>query len=131
MAPISDERFEAMLHRLTDVERQQAVSEVTMKAIAEDVVRDAAGRVPRRSGKAAGSIKARAGAKGAGIAFGGTSALCSFATTPTELIVYRALMGIGAAAVQPQVLRAPGREGAARPPDHPCPCAAARRQLDL
>lgn len=37
MAPISDERFEAMLHRLTDVERQQAVSEVTMKAIAEDV----------------------------------------------------------------------------------------------
>ncbi|NMN94576.1 MFS transporter [Antrihabitans stalactiti] len=36
--------------------------------------------------------------------FGVTSALCSFATTPTELIVYRALMGIGAAAVQPQTL---------------------------
>lgn len=36
--------------------------------------------------------------------FGVTSALCSFATTPTELIVFRALMGIGAAAVQPQTL---------------------------
>ena len=36
--------------------------------------------------------------------FGVTSALCSFAQSPTELIVYRALMGIGAAAVQPQTL---------------------------
>ncbi|KAA0022940.1 MFS transporter [Antrihabitans cavernicola] len=38
------------------------------------------------------------------VLFGVTSALCSFATSPTELIVYRALMGIGAAAVQPQTL---------------------------
>jgi EmrB/QacA subfamily drug resistance transporter len=37
-------------------------------------------------------------------AFGGTSALCSFATSPTQLIFFRALMGIGAAAVQPQTL---------------------------
>ncbi|RRQ25051.1 DHA2 family efflux MFS transporter permease subunit [Rhodococcus sp. Eu-32] len=38
------------------------------------------------------------------VAFGVTSALCSTADTSTELIVYRALMGIGAAAVQPQTL---------------------------
>jgi EmrB/QacA subfamily drug resistance transporter len=37
-------------------------------------------------------------------AFGATSALCSFATSPTQLIFFRALMGIGAAAVQPQTL---------------------------
>src|SRR6201994_1583870 len=37
-------------------------------------------------------------------AFGTTSALCSFASSPTELIIFRALMGIGAAAVQPQTL---------------------------
>jgi EmrB/QacA subfamily drug resistance transporter len=38
------------------------------------------------------------------VAFGATSALCSFATSPTQLIFFRALMGIGAAAVQPQTL---------------------------
>ena len=38
------------------------------------------------------------------VAFGVTSALCSFAQNPTELILFRALMGIGAAAVQPQTL---------------------------
>ena len=38
------------------------------------------------------------------VLFGITSALCSTADTATELIVYRALMGIGAAAVQPQTL---------------------------
>jgi DHA2 family integral membrane protein (MFS transporter) len=37
-------------------------------------------------------------------AFGTTSALCSFAGSSTELILFRALMGIGAAAVQPQTL---------------------------
>jgi MFS family permease len=37
-------------------------------------------------------------------AFGATSALCSFATSPSQLIFFRALMGIGAAAVQPQTL---------------------------
>jgi EmrB/QacA subfamily drug resistance transporter len=37
-------------------------------------------------------------------AFGATSALCSFAGSPVELIIFRALMGIGAAAVQPQTL---------------------------
>ncbi|MDT4933128.1 MAG: hypothetical protein QOK11_1020, partial [Pseudonocardiales bacterium] len=37
-------------------------------------------------------------------AFGVTSALCSFAGSPTTLILFRALMGIGAAAVQPQTL---------------------------
>jgi EmrB/QacA subfamily drug resistance transporter len=36
--------------------------------------------------------------------FGATSALCSFADSPGELIAFRALMGIGAAAVQPQTL---------------------------
>ena len=36
--------------------------------------------------------------------FGVTSALCSFAHNPAELIIYRSLMGIGAAAVQPQTL---------------------------
>lgn len=36
--------------------------------------------------------------------FGVTSALCSFAHNPTELIIFRSLMGIGAAAVQPQTL---------------------------
>ena len=34
-------------------------------------------------------------------AFGLTSALCSFANSPATLILFRALMGIGAAAVQP------------------------------
>jgi len=38
------------------------------------------------------------------VAFGATSALCSFANSPTTLILFRALMGIGAAAVQPQTL---------------------------
>jgi EmrB/QacA subfamily drug resistance transporter len=38
------------------------------------------------------------------VAFGATSALCSFANSPSELIFFRALMGIGAAAVQPQTL---------------------------
>ena len=38
------------------------------------------------------------------IAFGSTSALCSFAGSPLQLILFRALMGIGAAAVQPQTL---------------------------
>jgi EmrB/QacA subfamily drug resistance transporter len=36
--------------------------------------------------------------------FGLTSALCSFAQTSTQLIIFRSLMGIGAAAVQPQTL---------------------------
>ena len=36
--------------------------------------------------------------------FGATSALCSFAGSATTLILFRALMGIGAAAVQPQTL---------------------------
>jgi EmrB/QacA subfamily drug resistance transporter len=38
------------------------------------------------------------------IAFGATSLLCSFADSSTELILFRALMGIGAAFVQPQTL---------------------------
>lgn len=38
------------------------------------------------------------------LAFGATSALCSFATSSTSLILFRALMGIGAAAIQPQTL---------------------------
>jgi DHA2 family integral membrane protein (MFS transporter) len=38
------------------------------------------------------------------LTFGATSALCSFAKSPSELILFRALMGIGAAAVQPQTL---------------------------
>src|ERR1700679_2705873 len=38
------------------------------------------------------------------LAFGATSALCSFANPSTELSIFRALMGIGAAAVQPQTL---------------------------
>jgi DHA2 family integral membrane protein (MFS transporter) len=38
------------------------------------------------------------------ITFGATSALCSFATSSTSLIVFRALMGIGAAMVMPQTL---------------------------
>ena len=37
-------------------------------------------------------------------AFGTTSALCSLAGSSTQLIIFRALMGIGAAAVQPQTL---------------------------
>jgi DHA2 family integral membrane protein (MFS transporter) len=37
-------------------------------------------------------------------AFGATSLLCSFAHSPAQLILFRALMGIGAAAVQPQTL---------------------------
>ncbi len=37
-------------------------------------------------------------------AFGTTSALCSFAGSSTQLILFRALMGVGAAAVQPQTL---------------------------
>ncbi|GAB2471668.1 MFS transporter [Jatrophihabitans fulvus] len=36
--------------------------------------------------------------------FGAMSALCSFSGSSTELILFRALMGIGAAAVQPQTL---------------------------
>ena len=36
--------------------------------------------------------------------FGLTSLLCSFSGSSTQLIVFRALMGIGAAAVQPQTL---------------------------
>ena len=36
--------------------------------------------------------------------FGVTSALCSFANSSGQLILFRALMGIGAAAVQPQTL---------------------------
>lgn len=36
--------------------------------------------------------------------FGAMSALTAFAQNPTELIVFRGLMGIGAAAVQPQTL---------------------------
>lgn len=44
------------------------------RAIAEDVAQEASGKVPHRSGRAAGSIKPRAGAKGAAIAFGGSSA---------------------------------------------------------
>ncbi|MCW2527724.1 MAG: EmrB/QacA subfamily drug resistance transporter, partial [Pseudonocardiales bacterium] len=38
------------------------------------------------------------------VAFGITSALCSFAQDSNQLIIFRALMGIGAAAVQPQTL---------------------------
>ncbi len=38
------------------------------------------------------------------ITFGLTSALCSFAGSPTTLVLLRALMGIGPAAVQPQTL---------------------------
>ena len=38
------------------------------------------------------------------VAFGATSALCSFADSSLQLIAFRALMGIGAAAVQPQTL---------------------------
>jgi DHA2 family integral membrane protein (MFS transporter) len=38
------------------------------------------------------------------VAFGATSALCSFAGSPATLIAFRALMGVGAAAVQPQTL---------------------------
>src|SRR6202161_1902253 len=36
--------------------------------------------------------------------FGLMSAVCSFAESSTQLIIFRALMGIGAAAVQPQTL---------------------------
>lgn len=36
--------------------------------------------------------------------FGAMSALTAFAQNPTQLIIFRALMGIGAAAVQPQTL---------------------------
>jgi EmrB/QacA subfamily drug resistance transporter len=38
------------------------------------------------------------------LAFGAASALCSFADSPGQLVAFRALMGIGAAAVQPQTL---------------------------
>lgn len=38
------------------------------------------------------------------LAFGATSALCSFANSAATLILFRALMGIGAAAVMPQTL---------------------------
>ena len=38
------------------------------------------------------------------VLFGAMSALCSFASSAGELIAFRALMGIGAAAVQPQTL---------------------------
>jgi EmrB/QacA subfamily drug resistance transporter len=36
--------------------------------------------------------------------FGAMSALCSFSQNPTQLVIARGLMGIGAAAVQPQTL---------------------------
>jgi len=42
--------------------------------IASDVATTAQGKVPRISGKAAGSIKPRASVRGASIAFGGTAA---------------------------------------------------------
>lgn len=49
--------------------------QVEFKAIAEGVARKAAGKVPQgKTGHAAGSIRARATAKGAGIAFGGPKA---------------------------------------------------------
>jgi len=38
------------------------------------------------------------------VLFGGFSAVCAFAHSPSELIATRALMGIGGAAVQPQTL---------------------------
>jgi EmrB/QacA subfamily drug resistance transporter len=38
------------------------------------------------------------------VTFGATSAVTAFAQSPTQLIAFRALMGIGAAAVQPQTL---------------------------
>ena len=38
------------------------------------------------------------------VLFGTTSALCSFASSPGTLILFRSLMGVGAAAVQPQTL---------------------------
>jgi hypothetical protein len=44
------------------------------KGIAQAVVDQARPKVPRKSGKAAGSIKPRATQKGAGIAFGGSAA---------------------------------------------------------
>lgn len=47
---------------------------VAFKEIAATVASTAAGQVPRRSGAAAGSIRPRATPKGAGIAFGGSSA---------------------------------------------------------
>lgn len=47
---------------------------VAFRAIADEIARDAAGKVPRRSGKAAGSIKGKAREKGASIAFGGSAA---------------------------------------------------------
>ena len=43
-------------------------------AIAETVASSARGNVPHRTGRAAASIKAKASARGAGIAFGGTAA---------------------------------------------------------
>ncbi len=44
------------------------------RAIADAVVREAAGKVPTVTGRAAGSIKPRSRQKGASIAFGGTAA---------------------------------------------------------
>jgi MFS family permease len=38
------------------------------------------------------------------VLFGTTLALCSFASSPATLILFRASMGVGAAAVQPQTL---------------------------
>ena len=36
--------------------------------------------------------------------FGAGSAACAYASTPTQLVACRAVLGIGAAAVQPQTL---------------------------
>lgn len=45
-----------------------------MKELAQDVANKAASEVPKLTGKAAASIKARGNAKGASIAFGGSKA---------------------------------------------------------
>lgn len=47
---------------------------LALKGIAEGVVADVRSRVPHRSGRAAGSYKARGSARGASIAFGGAHA---------------------------------------------------------
>lgn len=44
------------------------------KDIAEDVAQTVRGRVPRRTGRAASSVKARGSARGGSIAFGGSAA---------------------------------------------------------
>lgn len=56
-----------------ETQAPQPLREV-MKDIANDVVQDAARRVPHKSGRAASSYKARGGVKGASIAFGGSRA---------------------------------------------------------